>query len=127
MKEFTFTKNDFIVDWFSGTGPGGQKKNKVQACCRITHKQSGLIAQSTKHRDRPSNQRDAFTRLAHMLIEYYGVNAAPERIINTDTIRTYHAVRNEVKDHASNHTQLFSEATDDLTEMIVKRKEHVGN
>lgn len=97
--ELHLTKKDFEIDWFNGTGCGGQYRNKTANCCRITHIATGLRAQSTRHRDRPSNQRDAFERLARMVIAHYTVKQ--ERVISDEVVRTYHAVRNQVKDNAS--------------------------
>lgn len=36
-------RHDFEISWFSGTGPGGQNRNKVQASARIRHIPTGLI------------------------------------------------------------------------------------
>lgn len=65
MKEllFSVTKNDFEVDWFSGTGCGGQYRNKHQNCCRIRHKDSGAIATGQSQRDRVSNLKEAMENL----------------------------------------------------------------
>lgn len=65
MKEllFSVTKNDLEVDWFSGTGCGGQYRNKHQNCCRIRHKESGAIATGQSQRDRPSNLKEAMENL----------------------------------------------------------------
>lgn len=65
MKEllFSITKNDLEVDWFSGTGCGGQYRNKHQNCCRIRHKDSGVIATGQSQRDRPSNLKEAMENL----------------------------------------------------------------
>ena len=65
MKEllFSVTKNDLEVDWFSGTGCGGQYRNKHQKCCRIRHKDSGAIATGQSQRDRVSNLKEAMENL----------------------------------------------------------------
>ena len=65
MKEllFSVTKNDLEVDWFSGTGCGGQYRNKHQNCCRIRHKDSGAIATGQSQRDRESNLKEAMENL----------------------------------------------------------------
>lgn len=60
---FSVTKKDFEIDWFSGTGCGGQYRNKHQNCCRIRHKDSGAIATGQSQRDRISNIREAMENL----------------------------------------------------------------
>lgn len=60
---FSVTKNDLEIDWFSGTGCGGQYRNKHQNCCRIRHKDSGAIATGQSQRDRVSNLREAMSNL----------------------------------------------------------------
>ena len=122
---FTATKKDFKVDWFSGTGGGGQHRNKHQNCCRITHIPSGLMATGQDHRERPSNQRDAFNRLAVKLIKHYKLdqsNVEGER--NDKTIRTYHEPRNTVKDHASGFSQEYKHVVIDgeIADMLEARK-----
>lgn len=52
MKELHLTKKDFKLEWFSGTGAGGQYRNKHQNCCRITHIESGLTCTGQTQRDR---------------------------------------------------------------------------
>ena len=122
MQEFSFTKEDFTLEWFSGTGPGGQNRNKKMACCRITHKQTGLKSHSTKHRNRVANQKDAFEQLAQLIIEHYRALDRVERDINTNTIRTYHVERNEVRDHLSGVRRPFDVIEDNLDIMIKSRK-----
>jgi peptide chain release factor 1 len=60
---FSLTKKDFDVQWFSGTGAGGQHRNKHQNCCRLYHPASGVRVTGQSHRDRVANQREAFNNL----------------------------------------------------------------
>lgn len=128
MKEIHLTKKDFKIDWFSGSGAGGQKRNKVMACCRITHIESGLMCVGQNSRSRVENQRDAFTRLAKMVIEWYNQSNQHDFEISNETIRNYHAVRNEVHDKASGHKQSYKEVVvdGDLSEMIDARRQVMG-
>jgi len=67
MKEllFSITKKDFTMTWFSGTGAGGQHRNKHQNCCRIKHNESGVIGTGQSNRDRRANQKEAFGGLTN--------------------------------------------------------------
>lgn len=114
------SKKDFRIDWFSGTGGGGQHRNKHQNCCRITHIPTGLRAQSTTHRERPSNQRDAFNRLAGMLL---ALDSKPkERQSSQEVVRTYHFERNQTLDHASGMKGSCPPSDTVFDEMIEARK-----
>ena len=122
---FSATKKDFRVDWFSGTGKGGQYRNKHPNCCRITHIESGLMTTGQDHRERPANQKDAFNKLVAKLVKHYGLDESTvEAEPSNETIRTYHAVRNVVKDHASGHTQQYKDVVVDgeVGEMLEARK-----
>lgn len=110
--ELHLTKKDFHVDWFSGTGGGGQYRNKHMNCCRITHIATGLRATGQSQRDRPSNQREAFEKLARLVIAYYSEPDEGRRN-NTEVIRNYHAERNEVLDKASRERMPYRDVVDD--------------
>jgi protein subunit release factor B len=57
------TKKDFVLEWYSGSGAGGQHRNKHQNCCRIKHPESGAEATGTESRSREQNKDAAFRRL----------------------------------------------------------------
>lgn len=117
------TKKDFKLDWFSGTGAGGQHRNKHMNCLRLTHIPSGITVTSQNERDRPSNQRSAFERIVPMILSFYNPEVQKARFNATETIRTYHQPDNRVKDHASGLMLTYKEVvTDgDLSEMIEAR------
>ena len=60
---FSLTKKDFVIEWYSGHGAGGQKRNKTQNCCRIKHLESKTDAKGTEQRSREQNKKKAFLRL----------------------------------------------------------------
>ncbi len=62
--KFTVTKKDLTLTWFSGSGGGGQHRNKHANCCRIKHNATGIISTGQSHKDRPSNQKEALQGLA---------------------------------------------------------------
>lgn len=65
MKEllFSVTKKDLKIEWFSGTGAGGQYRNKHQNCVRIHHPESGAMVTGQSYRERPANVREALSNL----------------------------------------------------------------
>lgn len=122
MDELHLTKKDFKVEWYSGSGAGGQHRNKHQNCCRITHIETGLRAQGTEGRDRITNQRNAFNRLAKLLIAHFFQDESI-RFKATEVIRNYHGVRNEVHDKASGLKRPYKDIVDgsDISEMVEAR------
>lgn len=65
MKEhlFSVTKKDFTIDYFSGTGAGGQHRNKHQNCVRMKHIESGANSTGQSNRNRKSNLQEALNSL----------------------------------------------------------------
>ena len=128
MNEIHLTKKDFKLEWYSGSGAGGQHRNKHQNCCRITHLESGITVNGTESRSRVDNQRFAFNKLAKLVVQWYNLKeeTSPERA--TETIRNYHAVRNEVHDKASGLKQSYKKVVidGDLGDMIEARRTVMG-
>jgi len=81
---FSVTKKDFEVTWFSGTGAGGQYRNKHQNCCRIIHKESGSMGTGQSQRDRISNQKEAFNNCVNTLSFKLWLNKKIYEIENKD-------------------------------------------
>lgn len=65
MKEllFSITRKDLKITYFSGSGAGGQNRNKHQNCVRISHPESGANAVGQSHKSRPQNVKEALTNL----------------------------------------------------------------
>ena len=64
QKLLTLTRKSFTWDYFSGTGAGGQHKNKCKNSIRLTHKPSGAKAVCQEFRSKKQNERTAFKRIA---------------------------------------------------------------
>ena len=60
---FSVTKKDLEIQYFSGTGAGGQHRNKHQNCVRILHSDSGALVTGQSNRNRKSNEAEAFKNL----------------------------------------------------------------
>lgn len=60
---FSVTKKDLRIDYYKGTGKGGQKRNKTENCCRITHLQSGAVGKSEEGRSKKHNKDLALKRM----------------------------------------------------------------
>lgn len=75
---------DFRVEWYSGSGAGGQHRNKHQNSCRITHIPTGLVRKA-ETRSRESSRRLAFEE----------IHAALDQIENANTHVQTNAHRRE--------------------------------
>ena len=55
------------VDTFRSGGKGGQHQNKVESGVRLTHRPTGLVVTSRRHRSQHRNREDALERLRRKL------------------------------------------------------------
>ena len=123
MKEIHLTKKDFRLEWYSGSGAGGQHRNKHQNCCRIIHIDSGLSAIGTSSRSRVTNQREAFNKLAMMVVSYLSDDNGKARFNSETKIRNYNECRNEVHDVLSGLKLSYKDVVkkNDISVMIEAR------
>jgi peptide chain release factor 1 len=57
MQSIEVKQEDCEITWFSGTGPGGQNRNKSMCSCRLKHKATGIvITAQTRSRQNSLNQ-----------------------------------------------------------------------
>lgn len=61
---FSVTAADCRFDYYRGTGPGGQKRNKTESGVRCTHIASGAVGSSDETRSQHENKRKAFRKMA---------------------------------------------------------------
>lgn len=118
---FSFTKKDFKIDWFHGTGAGGQHRNKHQNCCRIKHIETGMTETGQNHKERSRNQKEAFRRLVDRIIEHYLQKESRDRYMSTEVVRTYNEPDNRVKDHASGEQIQYTDLDKKFGELVEAR------
>jgi ribosome-associated protein len=58
---------DTDIQFFIGSGPGGQNRNKRETGVRLTHRPSGLVVTSVKERSQGMNRSDALAKLREKL------------------------------------------------------------
>ena len=104
---------DLVVKWFSGTGAGGQHRNKKQNSCRLTHVPSGIVV-TAQTRDRKSSLAQATKELRERVDKLtrsgYSKRVEIERStqrgsgMRGDKIRTYRFQDDSVTDHRTNRS-----------------------
>lgn len=60
-------ERDTELQFFIGSGPGGQNRNKRETGVRLTHRPSGLVVTSVKERTQGLNRADALQKLREKL------------------------------------------------------------
>jgi peptide chain release factor 1 len=113
----TFKDSDFRVEWYSGTGAGGQHRNKHQNSCRITHIATGKVT-TAQCRSRQNSQEQATAALLELLnndhnSEVHQALAADRKQqvgsgMRGDKIRTYRFQDDSVKDHNTGNSATLS-------------------
>lgn len=110
---------DFRVEWFSGSGAGGQHRNRHLNCSRIWHVPTGL-KQERQGRSREANYRDAMEALIGMLDDRLrsGSKAVEDDVrrqqigsgMRGDKRRTYRFQDDVVTDHVTGKSMQASKA-----------------
>jgi peptide chain release factor 1 len=105
--------NQLRIEWYSGTGAGGQHRNKHQNSCRITHIPTGEVA-TAQCRSRQNSldmaMNDIKTRIDNLAKNLYNSNIASNRKqqvgsgMRGDKIRTYRFQDDVVQDHRTGKT-----------------------
>ena len=108
---FEYNDRDFKIEWYSGTGCGGQNRNKVQSSCRLTHLPTG-VCQTAQTRSRENSLKLAKEALLKLLSEtHWNKSRAHADVIRQvqvgsgergDKFRTYRFQDGLVKDHRTN-------------------------
>lgn len=60
---FSVTKKDFKWNYFSGSGGGGQHKNRHKNCVRLHHPDSGARSVCQDYKEKRQNEKVAFRRI----------------------------------------------------------------
>ena len=99
---------DLKIEWYSGTGAGGQYRNKHQNSCRITHTPTGVVATS-QTRSRQNSLAEALqtiqTHVDNIQRSAYNKTIAADRKqqvgsgMRGDKVRTYRFQDDRVQDH----------------------------
>lgn len=101
------------MEWYSGSGAGGQHRNKHQNSCRLTHIPTKVVV-TAQCRSRQNSYNEAFIELHNRLnnkhiYECTAVIAFDRKKqvgsgMRGDKIRTYRYQEDQVKDHRTGNT-----------------------
>jgi len=110
-KQMKLTDADVSTEWFSGTGAGGQHRNKHQNSCRLIHVPTGISAMA-QCRKRSQSFAEAWTQLEYRLQSQLDAQTTGSARslrseltgsgMRADKIRTYRFQDDQVKDHNTN-------------------------
>lgn len=104
-------ESDLKIEWYSGTGSGGQFRNKHQNSCRLTHIPTGIVC-TAQTRSRENSYREALSTLVSRVQEqkdsaYYSKRSAEKQQQvgsgqRGDKIRTLRFQDDQATDHRTN-------------------------
>ncbi len=107
--EITITPDDYRLDKFCASGPGGQHVNKTESAVRLTHHETGIVVQCQDEKSQHKNLAKALrvlkTRVYEAKREEENKKRADERKTlvgsgdRSQRIRTYNYPDNRITDH----------------------------
>jgi peptide chain release factor 1 len=112
--EIDLKPEDYRVDKFCASGPGGQHVNKTESAIRLTHMETGIVVQCQDEKSQHKNLAKAIRVLKTRIYEVKREQEAKERsdqrmtLIGSgdrsERIRTYNFPQNRLTDHRINLT-----------------------
>ncbi len=112
--EIELKPDDYRIDRFSASGPGGQHVNKTASAIRLTHFDSGIVVSCQDEKSQHKNLAKALRVLKTRLYESKRRQEAEKRASErkskigsgdrSERIRTYNFPENRVTDHRINLT-----------------------
>ncbi len=112
--EINLKPDDYRIDKFSASGPGGQHVNRTESAIRLTHHESGIVVQCQDEKSQHKNLAKALRVLKSRLFELKQQEEHDKRADQRKTlvgsgdrsqrIRTYNFPENRLTDHRINLT-----------------------
>jgi peptide chain release factor 1 len=107
--EINLKQDDYRLDKFCASGPGGQHVNKTESAVRLTHYETGIVVSMQDEKSQHKNLSKAIRILKSRLYEHYQQQEQAKRAAErksmvgsgdrSDKIRTYNFPQNRVTDH----------------------------
>jgi peptide chain release factor 1 len=112
--EINLKPDDYRLDRFCASGPGGQHVNKTESAVRLTHHETGIVVSMQDEKSQHKNLAKALRILKSRLYEHYQQQEQAKRAAErktmvgsgdrSDKIRTYNFPQNRVTDHRIGYT-----------------------
>lgn len=112
--EIELKPDDYRVDKFGASGPGGQHVNKTESAIRLTHHETGIVVQCQDEKSQHKNLAKAIRVLKSRIYDHRQQEEAAKRADQRKTlvgsgdrsqrIRTYNFPQNRLTDHRINFT-----------------------
>lgn len=112
--EIELAKDEYRVDKFGASGPGGQHVNKTESAIRLTHFETGIVVQCQDEKSQIKNLAKALRVLKSRLYDHRQQLEAQKRADarksligsgdRSQRIRTYNFPQNRITDHRINFT-----------------------
>jgi peptide chain release factor 1 len=133
--EIELKPDDYRLDKFCSSGPGGQHVNKTESAIRLTHHETGIVVQCQDEKSQHKNLAKALrvlkTRLYELKRQQEDAKRAEQRRTligsgdRSERIRTYNFPDNRVTDHRINLTlykldQIINGALQPVTDALIE-------
>ena len=132
--EVELKSDDYRVDKFGASGPGGQHVNKTESAIRLTHHETGIVVQCQDEKSQHKNLAKASCVKSKDLRKETGrgsgeTSQARKGLIGSgdrsQRIRTYNFPQNRLTDHRINLTiykldQIMTGDMDPVTDALIE-------